>query len=294
MNYLIMGNSNRIIKDEIAKIVKNNLKEVFNYNDLDLKDFIIDINTVDLFDTDKYFVVYETKFSKGDIELLQPILDNPTSNHIIFVSNEKISNKLNLEVIDLTNLNFKDFKPMVQTYLKKFGYKISDNDLFYIMETCLYNYDLILNEIDKLMLYYSNPCLFKSDDIKKIVSRNIVDNTNKLFLSILKKDYLQIDKIYRDLRLLKIDNYALTTILGKNFSDYLMVLEMSKRGNSKKDMESATGLKTYTIDNYLKYSNAFDIDTVKEIIVDLANIDYSLKIGDMKEDHALDKLLIEI
>ena len=294
MNYLIMGNSNRIIKDEIAKIVKNNLKEVFNYNDLDLKDFIIDINTVDLFDTDKYFVVYETKFSKGDIELLQPILDNPTSNHIIFVSNEKISNKLNLEVIDLTNLNFKDFKPMVQTYLKKFGYKISDNDLFYIMETCLYNYDLILNEIDKLMLYYGNPCLFKSDDIKKIVSRNIVDNTNKLFLSILKKDYLQIDKIYRDLRLLKIDNYALTTILGKNFSDYLMILEMSKRGNSKKDMESATGLKTYTIDNYLKYSNAFDIDTVKEIIVDLANIDYLLKIGDMKEDHALDKLLIEI
>ena len=294
MNYLIMSNSNRIIKDEIAKIVKNNLKEVFNYNDLDLKDFIIDINTVDLFDTDKYFVIYEAKFSKSDIELLKPVLDNPTSNHIIFVSNEKISNKLNLEVIDLTSLNFKDFKPMIQTYLKKFGYKISDNDLFYIMETCLYNYDLILNEIDKLMLYYGSPCLFKSDDIKKIVSNNIVDNTNKLFTNILKKDYAQIDKIYRDLRLLKIDNYALTTILGKNFSDYLMVLELNQQGTTKKDMESVTGLKTYTIDNYLKYSNAFDIDTVKEIIIELANIDYLLKIGDIKEDHALDKVLIEI
>ncbi len=294
MNYIIFATSNRIIKDEIKKIVKDHDKEIFNYNDLDLKDFVIDFNTVDLFSNEKYFVIYETKFSKADLELWEPLFNNENANHLIFVSNDKIKVPDSLTVIDKLSLNYKDFKPMALDYLKKQGYKIGDNDLFYIMETCLYNYDLILNEIDKLMLYYSEPTLIKSDDVKKIVSKNIVDNTSKLFNAILKKDYALVNKIYKDLRLLKIDNYALTTILGKNFSDYLIVKELDLKHASKKDMEKATGLKTYAIDNYLKFSNAFSIDEVKDYIIKLANIDYLLKIGDLKEDHALDTIFNEI
>ncbi len=294
MNYIIFATSNRIIKDEIKKIVKDHDKEIFNYNDLDLKDFVIDFNTVDLFSNEKYFVIYETKFSKVDLELWEPLFNNENANHLIFVSNDKIKVPDSLTVIDKLSLNYKDFKPMALDYLKKQGYKIGDNDLFYIMETCLYNYDLILNEIDKLMLYYSEPTLIKSDDVKKIVSKNIVDNTSKLFNAILKKDYALINKIYKDLRLLKIDNYALTTILGKNFSDYLIIKELDLKHASKKDMEKATGLKTYAIDNYLKFSNAFSIDEVKDYIIKLANIDYLLKIGDLKEDHALDIIFNEI
>ena len=294
MNYIIFATSNRIIKDEIKKIVKDHDKEIFNYNDLDLKDFVIDFNTVDLFSNEKYFVIYETKFSKADLELWEPLFNNENANHLIFVSNDKIKVPDSLTVIDKLSLNYKDFKPMALDYLKKQGYKIGDNDLFYIMETCLYNYDLILNEIDKLMLYYSEPTLIKSDDVKKIVSKNIVDNTSKLFNAILKKDYALVNKIYKDLRLLKIDNYALTTILGKNFSDYLIVKELDLKHASKKDMEKATGLKTYAIDNYLKFSNAFSIEEVKDYIIKLANIDYLLKIGDLKEDHVLDTIFNEI
>ena len=294
MNYIIFGTSIRIIKDEIDKIVKNNVKETFNYNDLDIKDFIVDFNTVDLFNSEKYFVIYDTKFSKSDLELFEPILKGESINHLIFVSNDKIKVPEELKVIDKTGLNYKDFKPMAQDYLKKQGYKIADNDLFYIMETCLYNYDLILNELDKIMLYYSNPTLIKSADVKNIVSKNIVDNTSKLFGAILKKDYALVNKIYKDLRLLKIDNYAITTILGKNFSDYLVIKEMESNHASKKEMEAATGLKAYAIDNYLKYSNAFSSSEVKEYIKTLTNIDYLLKIGEIKEEHALDTIFNEI
>lgn len=294
MNYIIFGTSNRIIKDEINKIVKDHDKEILNYNDLDLKDFMIDFNTVDLFSNEKYFVIYETKFNKTDLELWEPLLNNENSNHLIFVSNDKIKVPNNIEIIDKSGLNYKDYKLMALDYLKKQGYKISDNDLFYIMETCLYNYDLILNELDKLMLYYSNPTMIQTNDVKKIVSKNIVDNTSKLFSAILKKDYSLINKIYKDLRLLKIDNYALTTILGKNFSDYLIIKELDLKNASKKDMEVATGLRSYAIDNYLKFSNSFSIDEVKDYIIKLANIDYLLKIGEIKEEHALDEIFNEI
>ena len=144
------------------------------------------------------------------------------------------------------------------------------------------------------MLYYSNPTMIQTNDVKKIVNKDIVDNTSKLFSAILKKDYSLINKIYKDLRLLKIDNYALTTILGKNFSDYLIIKELDLKNASKKDMEVATGLRSYAIDNYLKFSNSFSIDEVKDYIIKLANIDYLLKIGEIKEEHALDEIFNEI
>ena len=59
-------------------------------------------------------------------------------------------------------------------------------------------------------------------------------------------------------------------------------------------MEAATGLKAYAIDNYLKYSNAFSSSEVKEYIKTLTNIDYLLKIGEIKEEHALDTIFNEI
>ena len=59
-------------------------------------------------------------------------------------------------------------------------------------------------------------------------------------------------------------------------------------------MEIQTGLKSYAIDNYLKYSNAFSFDEVNSFIKALANIDYLLKTGEIKEEHALDQIFNEI
>lgn len=294
MNYLIMCESNRIIKNEINKIVGANLYSVYNYSDTSIESILEDASFVDLFSTEKYIIIYESKLNKSDLEKLNKYLENPSINHLIFVSNEKVSAPKNIEVIDKLGLNFKNYKPMLISYIKSLGYMANDEVLFYIMDTCLYNYDLMLNEVDKICLYYDKPGSFNITDVKKIVSKNIVNNINKLFTNILKKDYVKIDKIYRDLKLLKVDNYVITAFLGKAFGNLLIIKEYVNMGKSGKEMASATGLKTYQIDEYNKYSSVYSIDEIKKFIVELANIDFYLKTGITDPEHALDVLFLDL
>lgn len=292
MNYVIMAQSNRIIKEEINKIVKNDLITYYNYLETSLDDILFEASTVDLFSTAKYLIVYETDFKKEDLNKLENYLSNPSINSLIFVSNKSIKTPNNIEVINKLNLNYKDYKPMLIKYLNSFGYKADEETIFYIMDTCLYNYDLMLNEVDKIMLYYNKPCMINIKDVKKIVSKNIVDNSSKLFSAILKKDYQKMFKIYNDLRILKIDNYYLTTILGKSFANLLIVKELLEEGLSKKDIVRETKLRDFVIDEYLKYERSFSIDDLKDYIVKLAKIDYQLKTGTIIEEHALSAFLL--
>ena len=50
----------------------------------------------------------------------------------------------------------------------------------------------------------------------------------------------------------------------------------------------------HQVNNYLKYSNTFSNSECEEYLRYLANIDYELKQGLIKEEHALDQIFIEI
>ena len=105
----------------------------------------------------------DDKISKKDKKLLQ-YLENPNTNTILIftVYGKPASKKKIVKIIKdrYSYIEIADFKPAelisrADNLLKEDGYKASKEVLQYIISNCLNNYDLIVNEIDKIKLYYS-------------------------------------------------------------------------------------------------------------------------------------------
>ena len=56
--------------------------------------------------------------------------------------------------IQIDDLKPKEIYSRVEKSLKEAGYKIDSNTGYYIVNTALNNYDLAINEVEKIKLYY--------------------------------------------------------------------------------------------------------------------------------------------
>ena len=212
--YLISSNSFHLMEEELKKILKDNPYTSFDLNAVELDDVLEEAAYFSLFDDKKYMVVKnasifgaskrkskdedteEEKVSKKDEKLLQ-YLNEPNDNTVlIFTINGKADTKKKIckiikdryKFIQLDDLKPKEIYSRVEKALKDDGYKIDSNTGYYIVNNALNNYDLAINEVEKIKLYYGKGCQVKYDDVVNIVSKNIEDNNFKFIDTVISKD----------------------------------------------------------------------------------------------------------
>ncbi len=295
MNYLVMGNQSRLIKEFLLNNIKSDLVITLNYPDTNIKDIFMEASYGDLFGSEKYIIIYNTTFSKDDIKYYDDNYSKLGNSHIIFIANEKIKSPKNITIVDYTKLNYQDYKPMLIKYIKNNGYNASSDIIFYIMSSVLYNYDLMLNETDKIMLYYHHTTTdFKIGDVKKIVSKSLIDNSNKMINAILSHDYKKAYDIYEDLKVFKIDGAMLVTIIGKACSNVYYVNHLFKQHIDKATIIKKSGLRDYTVNEYLKIGYDYKEKDLLALIKRLALFDYDIKTGVLSGTHAMNLFLLDI
>ena len=178
MNYLVYGNSYKLIDNEIEKIVKEYPKTVYFIGESSLGEIIEDVSYNSLFDERKVIVVrYIEKLFKSksednsELESLLNYLNNPNENVIlIFVSYEKINSrsKLNKEILGTwkikeilpnINFNYKKQKSNPKTEYNKIEFKDdgttnhkdlkwSNDNLFLITKDHVVANKMIIKNID--------------------------------------------------------------------------------------------------------------------------------------------------
>ena len=260
--YLISSNSFHLMEEELKKILKDNPYTSFDLNAVELDDVLEEASYFSLFDDKKYMVVKnaqifgaskrktkedetseEEKVSKKDEKLLQ-YLNEPNENTVlIFTINGKADTKKKIckvikdryKFIQLDDLKPKEIYSRVEKSLKEAGYKIDSNTGYYIVNNALNNYDLAINEVEKIKLYYGKGCTVKYDDVVNIVSKNIEDNNFKFIDTVISKDIKEAFKMYDDLMIQKVEPIMLMSMLAKEVRNMLLVKKMMK-SKSKKDM----------------------------------------------------------
>ena len=182
--YVINGESYFLINEEISKIIKDSKNiTTFDLNINTLEDVIIEAGYYSIFQEDKYIIVKNANFfgssklSEDDTNLLINYLDSPQDNTIIiFVCNEKldlrkkitklVKDKYSLKVIN--NLKVYEIENRLKMYFQKNKMSIDEDSLKYIISNSLNNYDLIMMEVEKLILYYNKPSNISYNDVKNI------------------------------------------------------------------------------------------------------------------------------
>ena len=319
--YLICSNSFHLMEEELKKILKDNSYSSFDLNGVELDDVLEEASYFSLFDEKKYMVVKnaqifsaskrkgkeeenveEEKISKKDEKLLQ-YLNEPNDNTVlIFTLNGKADTKKKIckiikdryKFIQIEDLKPKEIYSRVEKSLKEDGYKIDSNTGYYIVNNALNNYDLAINEVAKIKLYYGKGCTIKYEDVVNIVSKNIEDNNFKFIDTVISKDIKESFKIYDDLMIQKIEPIMLMSMLAKEVRNMLLVKKIMKT-KSKKDMMEILGLKfDFQIDKLISNSYNFSEEKLEGYLVLLSDLDYKIKRGKISNKLALEMFIMDI
>lgn len=293
MIYVIVSNSYHILLEEINKIY-NNLKEVevIDFTKSSLKEIIEEANYTSLFNDEKKIIVKNAEFlsSKSNVKSdeLESYINNPNKlTTIIFTYNDKpderkkivklIKDKYSYNYIK--PLTYKDIIDRIQKILKEKKYKISYDNASYISNKCLNNYDLVMMELEKIFLFYKEPCEIQRKDLESIISSYMDDNNFKFVDAVVKNDYKLSLKILNDFKIQKVEPLALISLMAREFRLMLITKDFYKKGFSNQAIASKLSLQDWQVDKLVKNSYDYSLADLENKILQLTDLDFNIKSG---------------
>jgi len=313
--YLIVSETIYNIKEKLKELTLD-ISTIVNFN--------LDENTMDevlqeasyfsMFDDKKCVVVKNAKIfgsskisdsnkSKEDTNKLLKYLENENKNtKLIFIYNGKCDSKKKIYNLIKDSGNLFLFNPMTKTDMKNElyklvvnnKYKIDDKSLWHIVNSTLGNFDLCINELNKIMLYYSKPCEIKYEDVINLTSKSIEDNNFKLIDSIIIRDLENSLKLLNDAKILKVEPNIILSLLYREFKLMLSILLYEKNNYDHYDILRELKLADWQynkVKNNLRYYNLREL---KEEIVKLSILDYKCKSGLINKDTMLIGYILDL
>ncbi len=312
--YLISSTSLHLINEEINKIVKDNQYTTFDLNNVLIDDVLEEASYFSLFDDIKYIVcknanVFSTSkktdsentFSKKDTRLLKYLEEPNPKTVLIFTVNGKVDSKKKIvktikdryTLIEIPDLKPKEMFTKINTLLKKEQYTIDSDTLYYIINNCLNNYDLIINELDKIKLYYQDQKVIKYDDVINIVSKNLEDNNFKFIETVMNKNIKESFKIYDDLMLQKVEPVMLIIMLTKEIRNTLLAKMM--KNYSRSEIMKQLGLSyDFQLDKILNYTKLYSKKELEDYLLLISDFDYKIKRGKISNKLALQMIIMDM
>ncbi len=312
--YLISSSSIRLMEDEVNKIVGNNAYETFDLNSVTLDEVIEEAAYFSLFDDSKYMVVKnasvfgdsnrggEDKVSKKDSKLLKYLEDPNPTTVLVFTINGKIDGKKKIvktikdkyNYIEIPDLKVWEIYDKFSTSLKKEGYKIDKDTLYYIINNSLNNYDLVYNEILKIKLYYGIKKDIKYEDVKHIVSHVLEDNDFKFVDAVMAKKMEDAFKLLDDLYLQMVDPLRLMSKINSNVRNTLLTKKLVNT-HSKQDIMNLLGLSMpFMFDKIVNIMNYYTEEELEKDLVLICDLNYKIKIGKISDKLALQLVIMQV
>ena len=307
--YLIASDSYHKVEAKINEIL-NNISNVIKY-DLrkdELKEVIEEANYFSLTGEQKYLVVRCDSLFKSskkeensetlDYKLLEKYLDNPNEKCTIIFSSlvmpdkrKKIYKTINEKgkVYLYEPLNKKDLVYECMNILKNRKYQIDYETANYIVENSYTNYDIMLNELDKVFTLLK-PQKLTIALLKNVISISLTNKSYSFVDAIIKKDlekaYLSSDSFAK----LKIDPIVIIIMLAKEFQILLMIKENIPLERIQKILHK----EDWQMLNYENNARLYTESEIKKIIIKLNDYDYQLKSGQIDKNLAINLISLEL
>ena len=276
-------------------------KDEFNYCVFDFEenplDEIIDTLQSPSFSSEKKVVVCKNPYFikdgkiklpfENNLDLLDEYIKDPNpDSELIIVCGKKYhtakSKFINLiskhgEVINLLFEDEAEFASYGNTLIKQTKINIDYKATTMLFERCAGDVCKLEREIAKLALYNDNITV---DVIDKMVARPLEDNVFELSNALLAKDRKRIMKIYNDLKLLKVEPIYLISLLAAQFRLILEVSILMKNGKKDNVISTILNVHPYRVKMAYRHLQNYNVNDVKNILVDLATLDAKIKTGE--------------
>jgi len=307
---LINGESYLLINEKINEIVGDSKNvTVFDLLESTLEDVFVESGYVSMFQEDKFIIIKNANFfgadklKENDNEMLINYLEHPNEQSIlIFICNTKldlrkkitkiIKDKYNL--VAIPNLKYYEIENRVMNVFKKNNFKIDNETVKYIVQNGLNNYDLIMSEVEKIMLFYLEPGYISYEDVIHLVSKSINTN-NFLFVdAIVDGDLEKSLELLKDLKIMKVEPTVLLSLIARDFRIMLQVKTLLNQEKLEYEIMNDLSLQDWQLEKYMKKVFPYKVKELESILVKVSNIDLNIKTGKIDKYMALELFIIDI
>lgn len=306
--YLISNESYRLIAEEIKKIVKENTYKIFNLNKSSIEEIIEEANYFSLDGNSKYLVVSNADIFSSDksddntTNLVLKYLENPNSNTILIFTTQKPIDtrkkivkeiKTKYKLINNSKMDRKSLNEFLNNYVKQKEFNIDYQTINYIINNSYGNLDIMLNELDKVMLYYNVPCHIKYADVERIVGVELDSNNFHFVSAVVDKKLGDALKILNSLKIYKVDSTILVSLLAREYRLMFYVKKMYQSRMSLIEICNNLNLADWQVNKLYNNCLHYSENELATNIVNLCNIDLNIKKGIWDKDIALYGFLLD-
>lgn len=314
-NFLIYGNDEYLIKNNINKIVSSKNPEntsviYFDMSEVSIEEIIEELNTFDLFDNDKIVICENSIFLSRDCkkdtyntEILIEYLKKGVNNNILIITNKDIDErkkivkeiKKNCKIIQCDKLKDYEIENFISNKFKNMGYKIDNKCTNLILERIGNDLTIINNEIEKLAMYKLESRVITEEDILLVVPKKIDDNIFDLIDAVVSNNKKKIFELYKGL----INYYGeeqtkIIVMISNQFRLMLQCKILYNEGKNEKEIATYLKIHPYRVKLALQKSKNIEQQTLEKYLLELANLDIDIKSGNANKNIGLELFFLNM
>lgn len=317
----IYGEVPELIEKKTKEIADNYLQEPkddFNYVNFNLAETEITACIEEIltlpFLSDKKVVVIKNAYlftgEKGpkDInqnidQLLEFIQKYDGSTLVIFeVYHSKLDERKKLvktlkketKLIKIEQMTEEEMKNWIKNELNQQYKDIKQDALNLFIELTGINFNLIKQELEKIILFIGERPTITKQDVETIVNRSLEQNVFLLTDYIQKGQKEEAVNLVNDLIIMKEEPIKLLALITSNFRLYYQCKILGKKGYSQQQIAKTVGAHPFRVKLALRTSRQYQLNQLMNIINACAETDYKLKSSYMDKQLILELFILSI
>ncbi len=294
--YLINCYSIRLLEEEIDKIIsgKENIVTL-NYDEVGIDNVLDECAYFSLLNEEKIVIVKNFKINNAS-KPLEKYLDNPNLNTRLILVVDNLDKRSSIykkikekgTVIEISEISSNDLINKINNYAKKHNIIIDYLAINKLIDYNLANYDLILNEIDKIGIITNK---ITTDIIDEYSSKLNGEDTFNLCDAITSKNYKKINELVDKFILEKMEVVPLVALLA---GQYRIIYATKELKDSNEKIASILNVHPYRVKLAREKSYLYSKEELKDILLELCNLDKNLKSLNVNQYTLLKEFLIKL
>lgn len=275
--YLISSFSLRLLHDEIAKIIGYSTNVIrLNMDETNISDVINECSYYSLLNEVKYVIVNNFKLNKENNPITRYLADPHPDTVLILITDsldkrsiiyKEIAKNGKLIIIDdVKNINSK-----INEYCKTNNISIDYLAINELLNNNLNNYDLVLNEIDKISIITNK---ITKEEVTKYSIRLIGEDNFAFCDAVISKNYQEINKYLEDFIKLNSEVLPFIALLA---SQYRLIYTVKNLPGSNDAIAKKLEIHPYRVKLAKEKSIYYTKDELQKKLLDLCDLDYNLK-----------------
>lgn len=320
--YTVYGEIPELIDKEINQIIDSYLdgepKDDFNYIKFNLYEtnfnqIIEEAMTMPFFSDKKVILVQNTFILTGEkvskdhtidahavIEFIEKYNGDSLVIFQVFASKLDERKKMvktlkkHAKIKKVEQMSEVEMKQWIQSYLNQNFKDIKQDALDQFLTLTGIHYQLINQELDKLLLYIGDKTTINLEDVKTIVNRSLEQNVFLLTEYIQNGQKQKAVTLMRDLIQLKEEPIKLLALITSNYRLYYQSLILNQKGYSEQQIAKTVGAHPYRVKLALRHARKYTLESLLEKMNICVETDYHLKSSYMDKVLILELFILKL